>query len=248
MKTGIRALGTVVELGKSQFLQISPSRHQLLTDTSVIPELPGLVLLTFPVDVTFWHLKDSGLILIIKDTDSYCWERWSHVQSFDPNTKVGLKPGTVPQWDTKSPHSRCQVRHLVWEYLSLFQGQQTPFCLCLMQAQSKAPVQPPLHLPQEGRGQGPFHCGVRGVRRGQLLFISSRERHAGHRGPTPSAAADLALFLFYVSLALVQPVPDSPVSSSATLIPRCSGQKCWESSPGIANWGTALCLTPTEKL
>ena len=60
MKTGIRALGTVVELGKSQFLQISPSRHQLLTDTSVIPELPGLVLLTFPVDVTFWHLKDSG--------------------------------------------------------------------------------------------------------------------------------------------------------------------------------------------
>ena len=60
---GIRALGIVAGAwqvaapGKSQF---SPSSHHLIPDTSVIPELPGLVLLTFPVDVTFWHLKDLG--------------------------------------------------------------------------------------------------------------------------------------------------------------------------------------------
>lgn len=66
-----------------------------------------------------------------------------------------LRKGGPWAWSTSSPrdkgptqplHSLCQVHHLVWEYLSLFQGQRVLFCLCLKYVQNTAPVQPHCYI------------------------------------------------------------------------------------------------------
>lgn len=61
-------------------------------------------------------------------------------------------------------------------------------------------------------------------------------------GPTHITGADLALSLFYVSEALFHPGPNCIVFSLVTPRPRCSGQKCLESSLGLVTSGLSAPL------
>ena len=62
---------------------------------------------------------------------------------------------------------------------------------------------------------------------------------ASHEELMQSIETDLALSLLCVSKVLFHPVLDCVVLSLVTLIPRCRGQKCSESSPGIDNQCTS---------
>lgn len=59
----------------------------------------------------------------------------------------------------------------------------------------------------------------------------------------PTVEASLDLSLLYVSEVFFHLVLDCTVFSLATLILRCSGQKCLECSPGIGNLCMVLGLT-----
>ena len=95
---------------------------------------------------------------------------------------------------------------------------------------------PTVYLPSPGRGQGSFHCGVRGVHVGTLPCVTCWERPASCRGSMPTIEADLALSVLCVRGVLLHPVLDCVCFSLESLIRRSSGQKCLESSLGIGVW------------
>lgn len=52
-----------------------------------------------------------------------CWERQPTHAVFPVPLGcigMGLRPGTLPNQEARSPNSLCQAYHLVWQYLSLF--------------------------------------------------------------------------------------------------------------------------------
>ena len=97
-----------------------------------------------------------------------------------------------------------------------------------------------------GEGTGFFHCGMRGVLRGQLPCVSCQERPAGHGEPVSIIRIYLAWSLLYVSKAF-HPVLDCVVFLGDANRRRCSGQKCLESFPGIRNQHSVLFSLGTGK-
>lgn len=64
-----------------------------------------------------------------------------------------------------------------------------------------------------------------------------------HEGLLPAVEADLTLSLLCVSNASFHPVLDWAVFFFVTLIPRCSRQKCLDSTPGTDNQCVVFCST-----
>ena len=167
-----------------------------------------------------------------------------------------LRKGGPWAWNTSSPrdkgptqplHSLCQVHHLVWEYLSLFQGQRVLFCLCLKYVQNTAPVQPHCYsCPPREWDRVPSTAVWEGC------AVANFPASPTGRETSWWWGTDTHSWSWSCSLSSL--CEFSTVASSAwqhcvflaTLIPRCSEQKCLESSPGIDNQCTTLCLTPTE--
>ena len=139
--------------------------------------------------------------------------------------------------DGKSPHSLCWDRCPVWEYPFLFQTQCVTPMFCLSMWISGPQAWPQLSVSQTSwklGGERSLCCSMRGVCIGQLPCVQLTARaHTSHEGPVHTAGVDLALSLLHVKKKkLFHLVLDHVVLSSVTLIPGCSGHKCWTSLSG----------------
>ena len=133
--------------------------------------------------MTFWHLKDLGWILIIKDIYSYCWEKQVSCSVFQPQLscgRVGLGPGTLPHKRQRAHTASTQpvpgASPCVGISFLVSGAESTLLSLLKVCAEYGTCPAPLLQLSSEGMGQGSFHCGVRGVRGGQFPCVAHRER------------------------------------------------------------------------
>ena len=134
--------------------------------------------------------------------------------------------------DGKSPHSLCWDRCPVWEYLFLFQTQYVTPLFYLSVWISGPQARPQLSVSQTSwklGGERSLCCSMKGVCIGQLPCVQLTARaHTSHEGPVHTA-----LSLLHVKKKIsFHLVLDHVVLSSVTLIPGCSGHKCWTSLSG----------------